>query len=197
MTRDESLELVTKLYIGYSLIERNQKLIKSNEEEIGKIDKLTAKHYSSLTYFTPVLVSSAIVAGGMLVPAYFFYGVARFLAQSNKTNDDITAIYIILAAYVIVISLIHLIGGFSARRKSRYMNMLEREDLNAKKRKAERLREDNVELKTALETAREDVGRYDDLVPPELRNGKKMMEVKRRLLSGEDADLEDIFRSIA
>lgn len=197
MTRDESLELVTKLYVEYSLIENYQEKIKSNEEKIDEIDKMKAKHYSSLTYFTPKFVASVIVAGVMLLPSYFFYGIARFLAQFNRTNDDKEAVIIILAAYIIVIGLIHLIGGFSARRKSSYMNMLERENVNAEKRKAERLREENAELKTALNTAIEDVSKYDDLIPSELRSSKKLMEAKRRLLSGEDADLENVIRSIA
>ncbi|MCR5805281.1 MAG: hypothetical protein K6G47_13590 [Clostridia bacterium] len=197
MKREENLELITRLYIGYSLIENYQEKIKSNEEKIDEIDKMKAKHYSSLTYFTPKFVASVIVAVAMLLPAYFFYGIARFLAMSSGTNDDREALYIILAAYVIVIGLIHLIGGFSARRKSRYMNMLERENVNAKKREAERLKEETAELKTALDTAKEDVSKYEDLVPLELRNSKKMMEAKRRLLSGEDADLENVIRSIA
>lgn len=196
MTRDESLELVTKLYVEYSLIENYQEKIRSNEAKIDELDKMTAKHYSSLTYFTPAFKASVIVAVAMLLPAYLFYGIARFLAQSNRTNDDKEAVIIILAAYIIVIGLIHLIGGFSARSKSRYMNMLERENVNAEKRKAERIIEENTELKTTLNTAKEDVSKYDDLVPLEMRNSKKMMEAKRRLLSGEDADLADVLSSL-
>lgn len=197
MKREETLELVTRLYIGYSLIENYQEKIRINEKKIDEIDKMKAKHYSSLTYFTPKFVASAIVAGAMLLPSYVFYSVARFLAKSNGTNDDREVLYIILAAYVIVIGLIHLIGGFSARRKSSYMNMLERENVNAEKRKAERLKEENAELKTTLDMVIEDVSKYDHLIPSEMRNSKKMMEAKRRLLSGEDADLANVIRSIA
>lgn len=197
MTRDESVALANKLFIGYSLIERTQEKINNNETELHKIDQMTPAHYSAFRYFTPFFVASIIVAVVMLLPATIFISIFNFLAQSTGGNQGTEAAYTMLAIYIVVISLIHLIGGFSARKKSWYMNMLEEENVNANKRKGDRLREENNELRSTLETAKKDVSEFDDLIPSKLRTSHKMMEAKRLLLSGKAEDLADAVRSIA
>ena len=96
-----------------------------------------------------------------------------------------------MAGITFIFALIHLIGGFVARHKCRYMNNLEIQRVLGEKRKIERLQRETEELGASAKDMNSRLEENNILIPSELRNSKSMMYVKRLLLSGRAESIND------
>ena len=191
MTKDESIALAVKLQKDFKEIEKIQDKISENEKTAANLYYLQPKHYSAANYFKPYFAASFIFVFISLLPAYGIITVSVFLDKSNHNNDNAYVPYAVAAGIAFIFALIHLIGGFVARHKSRYMNNLEIQRVLGDKRKIERLSRETDELENSLIEIKTRLGENNNLIPSELRNSKSMMDVKKLLLAGKAESFND------
>ena len=191
MTKDESIDLAVKLHKDYEEIEKLLNKISENENQIMRLAGTYPKHYSAFSYFMPYLLASLITLLLSLIPAGFVISIAIFLDKSNRNDTYSYMPYAVALTIAAIFALIHLIGGFVARNKSRYMNNLEQERFRGEQRKRERLLYENEDLKVLLYKQESNLNEFNEIVPTELRNSGKMNAVKRLLLSGKADNFND------
>ncbi len=191
MTKDESIALAIKLHKGYEEIERLQDKISENENYHALHAALMPKHYYAMSYFKPYLAGSIIFFLAMILPEYTIFWICTFLDKSAGNNDNSYVPYVAAAIIAAIFALIHLIGGFAARNKCRYMNNLEQEKIRGEQRKCQRLLQENEDLKVMLYSEKTRLEEYNDIVPSGLRNSGKMSAVKKLLLSGKAESFTD------
>ena len=191
MTKDESIALAVKLHKDYKEIEKLRDKISENEKTAANLYYLQPKRYYAADYFKPYYTASFIFVFISLLPAYGIITVCRFLDVSNHSNENAYMPYAVVAVITFIFALIHLIGGFVARHKCRYMNNLEIQRVLGEKRKIERLQRETEELGASAKDMNSRLEENNILIPSELRNSKSMMDVKRLLLSGRAESIND------
>ena len=196
MTRDESIALVVKLHKDYKEFEKLLDQISENEKTVANLRYLNPKRYYASNYFKPYFAASFIFVFISLLPAYGIITVSVFLDKSNHNNDNAYVPYVVAAVIAFIFALIHLIGGFVARHKSRYMKNLEIQKALGDKRKIERLSRETDELETSLIEIKTRLGENNNLIPSELRNSKSMMDVKKLLLAGKAESFNDAIENL-
>ena len=191
MTKDESIALAIKLHRGYEETERLENQINKNRIMSTQLAASMPTHYSAFRYFLPFLLASFITILVSIIPAVFVISIAAFLDQANRNNSNAYVPYVVVLIIAAIFAMIHLIGGFVARNKSRYMNNLETERVAGDIRKSKRLIRENEELIAQLDTELTKLSEYDDIVPAKFRNSMKMSEVKKILMSGKAENFTD------
>ena len=191
MTRNESIALAVKLHKEFKEIEKLQDQISENEKTVSHLYELEPKRYYAVNYFTPYFGSSIIFLLVILIPAYCIVAVSNFIDKNNHNDELAYMPYAVAFVIAFIFALIHLIGGFVARHKSRYMNNLEIQRVLGEKRKIKRLQCEKEELMTSLNEVNSRLEENNILIPSDFRNSKKMADVKRMLLSGKAKSFDD------
>ena len=121
MTKDESIALAEKLGKEYMSLTQMQAKISDYEDRLSKPVDDSRKHANVFDFFSKCLGGSIITAFILAIPGYFWAGMANYIAKSNGTYTHDHLIDVI-ALIVIIFALIHLIGGFVARKRLKDFN---------------------------------------------------------------------------
>ena len=190
MTKEEGIDLAIELAKKYDAAEKILEKISDLEERIRRPDDESVKRYSSFDFFTPFLAGSFITAFVLGIPAFMMCSVSRFLYMSGNESYKNTP-YVVMLILIAVFALIHLIGGFVARKKRDINNESAANAIYANRKLKETFKHDIEDYKEQLYKIAEELGEYDDIIPSNLRSKAKMDRVKFFLISKKAETFED------
>lgn len=190
MTKDESIALAEKLGKEYMSLTQMQAKISEYEDRLSKPVDDSRKHANVFDFFSKCLGGSIITAFILAIPGYFWAGMANYIAKSNGTYTHDHLIDVI-ALIVIIFALIHLIGGFVARKRLKDFNHAEDDRIQADIKLRESMKHDVEELKEMFSKETGKLSEYDSLVPEEYRTYGSMLKVKTFLTSGKAETFEE------
>ena len=140
-----------------------QKQIEDLEKRIARPADEGIRHYTSFECFKGFLKASIIVTAILAVPAYFYCSVSNFLYKSGNTdyaNSGIKA-FLFLAG---VFALIHLIGGFVARKRRDENNKAADFTIEANLKRKETLKKELEDLEIQYAQKLDELRSYDDTI---------------------------------
>jgi len=190
MTRDESIKLASELSKKYQNNEQIRAQITDYEARIERPIEFDIKHYTVFDFFKKYLAASFIVTFVLSIPTFMFCAVCEFLYKSGNTeyaNSHINGMLFLVGVF----ALIHLIGGFVARKKTKANNDATDYALRANIRLKQSLKKDVMELEELLFKSQEDLEKYNDMIPSGLRDSSSMNRLKAVLLASKAEDFAD------
>lgn len=122
------------------------------------------RRYSAFEFFKGFLKASVIVTAVLAVPSYIYCGISNFLYKSGNpdcANPEIKAVLFLAGIF----ALLHLIGGFVARkRRDAYNNSVDN-TIAANLKRKESLKKELEDLKERYNNNLMDLESCDDNVP--------------------------------
>lgn len=195
MNREESIALAYEISKGYHEQEKLQAKIEDLDKRIARPINENIKHYTAFEFFTKFLAASFIVTFALSIPTFIFCGISEFLYKSGNTeyaNSHIKGMLFLAGVF----ALIHLIGGFIARKKRDENNRSAGNAIMANEKLRESLKKDLRDLLEQYDKNCERLKNYDEIVPEELRRSVCMDRLKAILLTNKAEDFEEGIRYI-
>ena len=189
MTREESISIALKLGKDYQAQEKILHLIADHEKRIARPLDESVRYYTVFDFFNKYLAASFIVTFTLAIPTYIFCAVSEFLYKSGNpeyANSHIKGILFL----IIVFALIHLFGGIAARKKRDACNASAENTIRADIKLKKELKKDIADLCVQYDKNQEELEKYNDMVPEELRNSVSMNRLRAVLLANEAEDFE-------
>lgn len=145
-------------------LETIQKQIHDLEKRIARPADEGIRHYTASEFFKGFLKASVIVTAVLAVPSYIYCGISNFLYKSGNpdcANPEIKAVLFLAGIF----ALLHLIGGFVARkRRDAYNNSVDN-TIAANLKRKESLKKELEDLKERYNNNLMDLESCDDTVP--------------------------------
>lgn len=145
-------------------LETIQKQIQDLEKRIARPADEGIRYYTASEFFKGFLKASVIVTAVLAVPSYIYCGISNFLYKSGNpdcANPEIKAVLFLAGIF----ALLHLIGGFVARkRRDAYNNSVDN-TIAANLKRKESLKKELEDLKERYNNNLMDLESCDDTVP--------------------------------
>ena len=144
--------------------EKIQLQIADLEKRIARPADEGIRHYKAFEFFKGFLKASIIVTAVLAVPSFIYCGISNFLYKSGNpdyANPEIKAVLFLVGIF----ALIHLIGGFVARKRRDENNRSADNALEANLKRKESLKKELEDLIERYNNNLKDLENYDDTIP--------------------------------
>jgi type VI protein secretion system component VasK len=144
-------------------LETLQKQIEDLEKRIARPADEGIRHYNAFDFFTGFLKASIIVTVILAVPACFYCGISNFLYKSGNTdyaNSGIKAFLFLVGVF----ALIHLVGGFIARKRRDENNKAADFTIAANLKRKETLKKELEDLEEQYAQKQNELRSYCDTI---------------------------------
>lgn len=195
MTREESIELASRLCVEYADLETISEELKVNEQILKNPAKEPKHKIEYLKYFKPFFIISVFV---MLLyfPLYLIAFVNNFALYDRGAEPVEHVNLLILTGLLAVVALIHFFGGKYSRKKDREAEKA-LADWKSQSEESHKLLESHVVmLRERIDKKKNDLKEYDGIVPESLRSGKEMSEVLAVLEQGNAEDFGEAVKLV-
>ena len=143
--------------------EKLQKQIEDLEKRIARPADEGIRHYDAFECFKGFLKASIIVSAVLAVLSYFYCSVSRFLYKSGNpeyANSEIKAFLFIVGVF----TLLHLIGGFIARKRRDEFNKAADNTIEANLKRKEYLKKELEELEERYNQNRKELENHNEFI---------------------------------
>ena len=143
--------------------EKLQKQIEDLEKRIARPADEGIRHYDAFECFKGFLKASVIVTVILAILSYFYCSVSNFLYKSGNTeyaNSEIKAFLFIVGVF----ALIHLIGGFIARKRRDEYNKAADNTIEANLKRKDFLKKELEELEERYNKNRKELENHYDSI---------------------------------
>jgi len=183
MTKEESITLADKLIDGYRVIERLQNEITSDEAIINR-PVPPIKLYSAFRFFWKFLIIADIAFS-------IIYAIGKVMYE----YEPVSGLLVMLFSFAVLAGL--LIGGgvYSTRKRDSLNAGVYQED-QMKRRNIAELRNKVALLKQQQKNKKEELDRYNDIVPKSFRNAARIGTIKTLLINGKAENFTEAVKII-
>lgn len=190
MTKEESIELASRLSGEYADIEKIREELKRNEQILKNPVREPKYKIETLKYFKPFFAVSVLV---MLLyfPLSVVALVNNFALYDHGAEPIEHVNLLILIGLLAVVALIHFFGGKYSRKKDRAAEKVVLDWKEQLEESRKLLESHAVMLREKAEEKTNGLKEYDGIVPESLRSAAGMDEVRNALESGKAADFSE------